>query len=893
MDFNDSLLLQCVERAEKDGDFDRVRSDFLKQAVAFRDEAAERIRQSHRQGASGSQTVLALTELMDRLICSLFRFAHIGLPAQHPCAVIAVGGYGRMEMNPCSDVDLMFYSGSQDSEQLNAVSQRMLYLLWDMKYDVGHCVRNQDECLDIAGRDLTATTALLDARFLCGDRTVYSHFQQQVLSRILNRSSRSFVRDKLEENDQRLKRFGSSVYLLEPNIKEGEGGLRDLQTALWICKVKFKVDDLRGLVMKGVISEAEASQYIELQDYLWRIRNELHYLSPRKNDQLHFDKQEQIASFLGYHDDKTGLAVEQFMQNYYETATHVEHLASTLIARAENTEQSEYRLIGYMRRRNIDESFYALRGELHITQDHLFEEDPVQMMRAFWLSQRHELKMCLRLKTLIRDNLTRINDKVRRSKRMNDLFLEILRYKKNVYETLKLMHHLLFLNQFIPEFKRIYCRVQHDAYHIYTVDIHTLFAIREITLLWQGVYRERKPLLTRLAGEVEKPELLILAILLHDIGKGEGSKHCEKGAAMIPTIARRMGLNREDSLRLEFLVRHHLQMAYISQRRDLHDDNLIIQFGQSMEMSENLNMLYLLTFADIKAVGPDVWTEWKGFLLQELYEKTYIFLEKGDFRSEKSSEKIRNRKRKVVALLEDEFSASQVKEGLRQLSTRYLMAHRSAQIAEHMRVVLNRGSAPVSIEVHFKPDASFTEVIIVTLDMPGLFTKITGVMAANGINILGAQIYTQKNGIALDILHVGSADGMIYDDPAKWKKVEEDLLWYLEERGHLEDAVEKRRASMRLMEKKSVPSSPPRVDIDNDISDEHTVIDITTRDEVGLLYTISRALNELGLYVSVAKITTKGRQAGDTFYVKDIFGSKICQQEKLNDIRKLMLEHLQ
>jgi [protein-PII] uridylyltransferase len=887
---DNNALLAFSQGSDNQDVFDPQRPDFLKACIDYRDTHQNLIKHLHRTGGSGRNIVAHITLMTDKLIEALFAFAIKGFDLKQPCTMIALGGYGRSEMNPLSDVDLMFFCMDPDTPQMQQFSERILYLLWDLGFDVGHCVRNEKQCTDIAEADLTACTALLDSRFLCGDAPLFSHYEKKVLPAVMGRNSRSFIREKMVEHEKRIKKYGSSVYLLEPNIKEGEGGLRDLHTALWVSKIKYKVLTLRGLVIKGVMSEAEEEQFLEALDYLWRIRTELHYLSSRKNDQLHFEQQEQIALFLGYRDNKTALAVEQFMQDYYAQATRVEHLASTMIARASDKEREESKILGYLRRRNIEEGFYALRGELNVSDEDLFTNQPEMMMKAFWLAQRQELKFSLNLKTLIRDNLHLINDRVRRTKVMSSLFLDILRYKRGVYETLNQMHHLLFLNQFIPEFKRIYCQVQHDAYHIYTVDTHTLFAIREVEKLWLGEYAERKPLLTQVANEVEKPELLILSVMMHDIGKGEGHKHSEKGAAMIPTISRRLGLNKEDSLRLEFLVREHLQMAHISQRRDLHDERLIAQFAQKMEMSENLKTLYILTFADIKAVGPDVWSEWKGFLLQELYEKTYDVIERGDFYKEKRSEKIRNRKRKVVEALSDEFAVKAIKDCLRNFSTRYLMTYRSAQIVEHVRLILGRGDNPLAMSVVYNQESSYTEVILVTVDIAGLFSKITGVMAANGVNILGAQIFTQKSGIAVDILQVGR-DGNIYDDDRKWANIEKDLIWYLQGRGEIDEQVEKRKSSI-LDLSRQVPTIPPRVDIDNDVSDEYTVIDVTTMDKVGLLYQIAKSLKKIGVYVGVSKISTKGDRAGDTFYVQDIFGHKIVQPEKLDELRDTLLKDL-
>ncbi len=852
----------------------------------------QQIRERHNGGESGRLVVGSLTSLIDTLIRNLYRSASADLPrGGDACTLFAIGGYGRGELNPRSDIDLMFYCAGKEKALAEQISERILYLLWDIGLEVGYSVRTLRDCLDMADRDITARTALLDSRYLVGDEASSQEYDRQVMEPVMGKNTQGFIREKLEENTRRLRKYGSSVYLLEPNIKEGEGGLRDLHTAIWIAMVKYKVRSLRELVIKGIMTEREKLTFVEAFDYLWRIRNELHFISGRKNDQIHFDQQEKIAQFLGYQDGKRGLAVEQFMQDYYSHAIRVEHMAATLIARA-TQQDSTFRILGYLTRRSVEDGFYVLRGELRVTRDDLFEKEPALLMRAFLLAQRHNVQLSLPLKGMIRDNQHRINDRVRRSRTMSEDFLEILRGKQRVAETLKDMHHLQFLNHFIPEFGRIYCKVQHDAYHIYTVDVHSLFAVEEIVKLWQGEYAGKKPKLTQLANDIEKRELLLLSVLFHDIGKGEGKDHCNKGAELIPTIARRLGLNREDSERLEFLVRNHLQMAHISQRRDLHDDKMIIQFARRMGMSENLKMLYLLTFADIKAVGPDVWSEWKGFLLQELYEKTYEVLERGNFEMEKRSEKVRNRKRKIVGLLEEEFGSKVVKEVLRQMSTRYLLSHRSKEITNHIRVVLARKDKPLAMKVEHEPQANYSNVVVATVDIPGLFSKVTGVMAGNGINILGAQISTMNNGIALDVLQVSSPLGEVITDLARWQKVEEDLIAVIEGRVRVADLVKKRHRS-NLLPAAPRPRFPSKVEVDNAVSDQYTVIDIFAHDRIGLLYQITRTLKELGLYIGVSKISTKVDQVADTFYVSDIFGQKIADQDKIEEIRRQLLACLE
>jgi len=873
--------------------FEERRPLLLQASRELLEDGRRRIFENHRAGASGKQTVQDQTALTDLLLTTLFRGVAADLEGKYVgrCAVIAIGGYGRGDLNPRSDVDIMFFSGNGVKDFSDALSGRMLYLLWDLALDVGHSVRSVADCLEMVDKDITARTAILDSRLITGDATLYAEYENKVIDAALTKNTQAFIRQKIVENDRRLKKYGSTVYLLEPNIKEGEGGLRDLHCALWLAMVRFKVRSLNELVLKGVLTGQEGMSFAAAFEYLWRVRSELHYLSTRKNDQILFDQQEKIARFLGYKDTRKAPAVEQFMQDYYAHATVVEHIASGLISKVTQEMKKGSRIFRYLSRRILEDGYYLLRSELRVSRKDIYEKDPSLMMKAFVLSQRHGVNLSVELKGLIRDNLHRINDRVRRSRVMSDGFWEILRNPDGMAETLQDMHHLQFLNSFIPEFGRIYCKVQHDAYHIYTVDIHTLFAVEEIAKLWRGDYRQKKPLLTKVANDIEKRELLLLAVLLHDIGKGEGKDHCNKGADMIPTIARRLGLGKEDSQRLEFLVRNHLLMAHISQRRDLHDEKLILQFSRQMGMSENLKMLYLLTFADIKAVGPEVWSEWKGLLLNELYEKSYEVLERGDFRLEKRSEKVRNRKRKIRGLLEEEYGTKLVKDTLKAMSTRYILSFRSAEISEHLRILFSREDRTLVMKVDHEPEGEYTQVTISTVDIPGLFSKITGVMAANGMNILGAQIFTQSQGIALDILQVRSQTGEAVASEKKWRKIEEDLTAVIEGRVFVDDLVKKRHRPSFLVEKEK-PKRPNRVEIDNEVSDQYTVVDIYANDKIGLLYNITKTLKDLGLYIGVSKISTKVDQVTDTFYVQDIFGQKVTQDGKVEEMRQALLECL-
>lgn len=875
-------------------DFEAVRPQVFASARTFIDENFAILNKACLEGAASRLIVKQFSHLFDELNRHLFSIAATGFDhaAVADCALLAVGGYGREEMNPRSDIDLMFYYLPEGEDRIRVIADRVLYLLWDLNLDVGYSIRSSSDCLEQA-RDTTVRTALLDVRQIAGEARVYRDFVQGVALILQNQETQRFIKDKIKEREERKKKYGSSVYLLEPNVKEGEGGLRELQDALWIARIKYKADGLHELLTRGIVTEHMVDSYVRAQDYLWTIRNFLHFSSQRKSEQLTFDVQQQIAGFLGYTNKLTGSAVEQFMQDYYAHANQIEYLASKLIIDATQSRSAPTGVFSFLVRRNLEDGFYLLRGELRAAKNLTLLQNPELMMVAFELAQKHQADLCLELKQLIRDNLHLITDKVRRSRRINDSFMTILRDFRGVGKTLHKMHHLQFLNAFIPEFKHIYCKVQFDLYHIYTVDVHTLFAVEEVEKLWRGDYQDSQPLLSQVIHQLEKPELLLLALLFHDIGKGSGKDHSVRGAEMIPRIARRLRLNREDNLRLQFLVAYHLKMAHISQRRDLQDMKMIAQFAELLQMSENLRMLYLLTFADIKAVGPEVWSEWKGTLLQELYEKTYDVLEKKDFFQEQRTEKVRNRKRKIRQALLGEFSENRLAKAISSLNNRYLLSHRSAEIIPHMRLALSRGHKALAMRIEHMEETKFTEVTIATIDSPGLFSQIAGVMAAHSINILGAQIYTRKNGDVLDVLQVNSANGEIVNKPGKWRKVEDDLTAVLEGRVLVEDLVAKLQAPSFYTKKLRQVPRPNRVEFDNEVSDNYTVIDIFATDKVGLLYQITRTLKELGLYIAVSKIATKVDQAADVFYVHDIFGQKIVDPVRIDSIRQTLLNRLE
>ncbi|MDD2542386.1 MAG: [protein-PII] uridylyltransferase [Desulfuromonadaceae bacterium] len=868
--------------------FDEKRPLYFSGCKNFLAKYREEIKQLHHGGASGAEVTHLLSDMMDelhnRLFLSIVYDLGGGDSMLEHVSLVAVGGYGRGELNPFSDIDIMFlHDGILPATTVEDIAQKLLYFLWDMRLDVGYSVRKIADCVEMAATDATVKTALMDARFLSGSRPLFATLTKVIFGQILPKSSDSFIKEKIADMKNRREKYGSTVYLLEPNLKEGEGGLRDLQTAIWVARVKYKFLDLRELIIKGILDDEELDVYRAALDYLWRIRNELHYFSGRKNDQLTFDAQVHLAGFLGYQGNGRVLAVEDFMRDYYRQANKVEHFTSSLISRCIWRDEGALKILGYFVRRPVGDGCFVLKGELIVPDESIVEKDPTIMMKMFELAQKHGVDFNVRVKGIIRRNLALINDKFRRSREVNQSFLNILRSTKGVAATLRLMHHLEFLNRFIPELEHIYCKVQHDMYHIYTVDIHTLFAVEQTEKMLSGELKETMPLPCAIASQIGKPELLLLAVLFHDIGKGSGGGHAEKGASMIPTIARRMGLSREGSERLEFLVRQHLQFAHISQRRDLNDEKMIAQFARQMGTSENLKMLYLLTVADVRAVGSDVWTTWKASLFQELYEKAFSILDRGGFQLEASSERVTAMIKKVTDLLENDYQVAQIRQELKAMPVRLLLSNPAPLIAEQVRLLLGLEQSDIQTRLTHQKESGNSEYTICAHDMPALFSRITGVMAANGINILGAQINTSKNGKVLDILQVNSPQGNLVTDVARWDKIEQDMRQAIHGEVQVSTLVAKRKRPT-LLTARPAPRFATKVDIDNEVSEEYTVIDILTHDKVGLLYLITSTLAEMGLYIGVSKISTKVDQVADVFYVRDIFSQKIVDPDKLGEI---------
>jgi len=886
-----AISLNLLKDARADHDLRRLARDYVSQG---RSALFER----HRAGAGGLEIASAWSTVMDHLIRHLFttvsaacndRFAQ----TDPRFALIAQGGYGRGELNPHSDIDLLFLYSWKVSPFVKTATENLLHTLWDSGLQVGHAIRSISDCARLAESDMRVRTSLLDARFLCGNFALYQEFEKSAASRLVRKGIRRFIREKLDESRARHQQYGGSVYLLEPEVKEGEGGLRDIQTARWIAQAKLKIKDLDALALNGSVSSTDIAHLKTSQDFLLRVRNELHFSSGKHQDQLTFEQQENVSAALGFQGEGSLRGVEVFMRTYYMHAAQINRLSSLIIHRVTECDRPRFGA-DYVFGRTLREGIRLSKGHLTVTKPDVIKNNPENLIRIFDDAQKHNCELTHETRELLRQNLDLIDDEFRRSASANIPFFNILKWKETVYETLAEMHRTGVLGAFIPEFGRLLCMVLHDAYHIYTVDQHSLHLIKEIERLKAGEYAETLPLLTQLGRETENIELLYLGMMFHDIGKGFGGGHSEIGARMVRPLARRMRLNADDGALVEFLVRHHLLMTHTAFRRDLEDEKTIFDFAKIMGSVNNLKMLYLLTFADVKAVGPDVWNPWKASLLGELYVKALNLLEeaeKGEFQRRDVRAVIRRVQTRVRRQLSKEHSEDKIGKFLETMPERYFLATSEELIPAHFELMERIRGQKAQVSVEHSPERDCTSVVVCCQDRPGLFAAITGVLTALNLNILNARIFTAGDGRVLDVFrisHHGRSEIVMAEH--KWAKFRATLDDVLEGKIDVADLVRASKPSLFLQ--KRAPKVSTVVHLDNEVSDDFTIIEIFAEDRIGVLFTITYNLHRLGLSIHVAKISTNVDQVADVFYVTDQDGGKIIDPTRLEAIREALHREL-
>ncbi len=807
-----------------------------------------------------------------------------GYPELEGVSIVALGGYGREELSPYSDIDLLFLHKKGSKDLAEEVVERLLYLLWDTKMDVGNCTRSLEECRELSmdKNDVTILSSLLDSRFICGDRALYKELENEIYGEVLPKISHDFIRRKIDERDVRGERYGKTLYILEPNVKEGRGGLREFQTAMWIAQASYKAKSFEEVLQRGFVSEREYGVMRKCLNFLLLVRAQLHYQAKKREDNLSFELQLQMAKSFGYRDGNLR-AVEKFMRIYYLRAAVVVQQSRRLTEKCTRA---------YARRRltkkavHLDHGF-TIRGKyLSVTSRNVFSEDFCNFLRAFEYADRHSVEFTEYLELLMGEQATRIDEKVRNDPEFNRMFLRLLRFGKDVSKILLKMNEMRLLGRFIPEFGKIVCMVQFDSYHVYTVDIHSIFMVREIERLINYEYEKKFPFLTKVAESLVKRHVLFLACLFHDMGKGQGGSHAQKGASMIPKIAERMGLGASDAEQLEFLVRHHLAMVHFSQRRDLDDPVVLKRLAKSIPNEETLSLLYLLTFADIRSVGPDVWKDWTGMLLQELYVKTLRQMSAGTYRRKTDEEWMQKMTADIVADADGEIPERKVTKTLKKMPVSYFSQFSRQNILRHVKL-LNSIQEKFATEVIRYEE--YDEFTVCAPDEKGIFSVFCGVLSANGLNILGARIVTTLDKKAFDVFYVDRADYLTEEEYAEvWKKVDNTLKKVLDGDVEVDDLVERRKRNYSSYGRK-IPEYPPEIVFDNESSDKATVIEVYAHDREGLLYGITKTIAEMELSIDYAKISTRADQVADTFYVRDSRGRKISGAKKLKKIEDSLI----
>ena len=840
----------------------------------------------------GREAAAAQAFLIDQLIRLLYDATVLHLyPNSNPTAaeriaVMAVGGYGRGEMAPHSDVDIAFITPYKPTGWTEQVIESMLYSLWDLRLKVGHSSRSVDESIRMAKEDLTIRTALLEGRYIWGDQQLYGEAAARFDKEVVKDTARSFIAEKLAERDERHKRMGDSRYLVEPNVKEGKGGLRDLHTLFWIGKYVHRVRSVADLVEAGLLTPKELRQFQRAENFLWAVRCHLHSITGRAEDRLTFDLQKEIATRMRFAERQGKSAVERFMQYYFLNAKMVGDLTGVFLAHLDDAFAARGRrfLPSITRRPKKLNGFKLDRGRLALPYDAFFAEDPVRMIEIFALADRHDLEVHpLAMRAAGRDaNL--IDNRIRRDSRANALFMEVLTSPRNPEKVLRWMNEATIFGRFIPDFGRVVAQMQFDMYHHYTVDEHTIRAVGLLSQIESGAFREDHPLSTAIMQKLVSRRVVYVAVLLHDIAKGRGGDHSVMGADIALELCPRLGLTQAETDTVSWLVRYHLLMSATAFKRDLSDFKTILDFTDIVQSPERLRLLLVLTVVDIRAVGPGVWNSWKRQLLSDLYELAEEVLRLGHKqkgRKERIDAK-QHRLQEALGLAQKEFAALR-----KRFPESYWIAEPHDILVQNAQHILSAGKKPLSIAAEVYPDRGATLVTVYASDHPGLFYRVAGAIHLAGGNIIDARIHTMRDGMAIDNFLVQDPFGGPFDRSDQLARLKTAIEEALANRHKLTTRLEAKPLSRTRAEAFHIV---PNVLIDNKASNRFTVVEVNARDRPALLYSLAYALFQSKVTIHSAHVATYGERAVDTFYITDLLGGKLESKQRIATLEKRLLE---
>ena len=838
---------------------------------------------------SGNDCVAERSFLMDQIIRVLFDHAldHLirrGVPTTgERIAVLAIGGYGRGELAPLSDIDLLFllpYKETPFSEQL---VEFILYSLWDAGLKVGQAVRSIDENILHAKADVTVRTSLLDARWIWGDQALAADLKARFQKDIVDGSGAQFVQAKLAERDARHEKTGDSRYRLEPNVKDDKGGLRDLHILFWIAKYLYGVSDVRRLADLGLIDDEAAGRFVKVYEFLNTVRCHLHYLSGRSDNRLTFDLQRQIATKMNFAERASSVATERFMKYYFLIARDVGDLTRLFITMLEEKGRRKplLRLPSALRRRKIG-GFLVEGGRISLTEDDIATK-PIKLLQIFRTAQVQNIDFQPKALRLIARHAKRAAT-LRNHEDANVIFMDILTEPKGAENTLRLMNESGVFGRFVPDFGRVVAQMQYDMYHVYTTDEHTIRAVGILNRIEQGKLKDDLPIASDVIHKVKSRRALYVAVMLHDIAKGRGGDHSGLGADIALELCPRLGLTPEETESVSWLVRNHLLMSNTAFKRDLDDPQTIDTFSEAVQSPERLRLLLVLTCADIRAVGPNVWNNWKATLLRELYNRADEHMT-GAQNTATRDVRVAACREALLARLAD-WPDDARESIIASASPAYLLGYDLATQERHMRFIRAAETRNQKIEVAFaiEDKRDVTSMLVYTPDHPGLFAKIAGALALSGVSIVDAKILTLSSGMALDTFYFQDYDGDTIVQDERLDRIKGRVVQALEERIRLNQELSN-TAVLRVPMRAKAMEVPPRVFIDNTASRVCTVIEINGHDRPGFLYDVTKTLTDLGLQISSAHISTYGERVVDVFYVKDIFGMKVENETKLRQIR--------
>ncbi|MGE0008500.1 MAG: [protein-PII] uridylyltransferase [Parvibaculaceae bacterium] len=892
------LLRRSLADLETGPDHRRRVVAVLKETItAARAEAERRLTAD----GKGTQCAMLLAAAQDEIIHALYDHAVRKVyRAPNPSeaerlTVVAVGGYGRGTLAPGSDIDLLFLLPYKRTGWSESVIEFILYALWDTRLKVGHATRSVDDCIRLAQSDSTILTAILEARFICGEPSLFETLNRRFRKEIAAKGAKAFVASKLAERDERHFKAGESRYLVEPDVKNGKGGLRDLHTLFWIAKFLSGANSTKELAEKGVFTREELALFVKSEDFLWAVRCHLHFLAGRAEDRLSFDRQPDLAERLGYKAHAGLRHVERFMKHYFLVAKDVGDLTRIFSASLEAQEMKPTPVLGRVLGRFAQRRSGRVEGapdfrieanRLTIAGEDALTGRPVNIIRLFALAAEKDLEIHPDALKAVRRNLARIDKDLRAEPEANALFLAMLTEARDPETALRRMNEAGVLGRFIPEFGRIVAMMQFNMYHHYTVDEHLIRAVGILAAIERGRFSSDHPLSTEIFPTLSSRRALYVAVLLHDIAKGRKESHSTAGERVAKTLCPRLGLSAPETETVAWLVRHHLLMSETAQMRDLNDFKTILDFANVVQSPQRLKLLLILTVADVRAVGPTAWNGWKGQLLRTLYFETEPILS-GGHTSISRKERVAEAQAKFFAHYPGWTGDEKDAYAARHYDAYWLNVDTERQVAhEKLMARARREGEPVATAVRTDEFTAITELTIHAPDHPRFLALITGACAAANANIVGAQIFTTADGLALDTILIQRQFADSDDERRRAERVAGLVRQVLKGEVRIKDLIARVQHPESRLQAFTVP---PRVIIDNESSNLFTVIEVNGLDRVGILYDLTEALYHLNLNIGSAHITTYGERVIDVFYVTDLTGAKIVGAARRAEIERRLL----